>query len=134
MNALLGPSLILVMLQVAVPRAAEEKAHPCATLETALPHGVKLLEEKRYKEFFETFVHPDDLPDLPPGQTLDDVAESFGRSDRSAVMLSVFTSIQAERPVLSEDGTVATYKVTVKKAPRDEIRFVRRDGRWYVTN
>lgn len=134
MKSWIGTLLALFVLQAAVSGAAEPTPHPCATLETAVPHGVKLLEAKRYKEFLETFVHPDDLAKLPPGQTLDDIAASFGQGDKASVMLAVFRSIRGEPPTLSEQGALATYKVTVKDAPRDEIEFTRRDGRWYIRN
>lgn len=128
-------SLVLVVVaHAAVSVAAEPKPHPCATLETALPHGVKLLDEKRYKDFLTAFVHPDDIAALPPGQTLDDITASFGEGEKAVVLLAVFRSILGAKPTLSEEGTVATYAVPVKEAPRDEIQFTLRDGRWYIRN
>lgn len=131
----------LATLGLAVPAVAQpmpvltqKPAHPCAKLETAVPHGITLLEEKRYKEFLEAFCVPAELKGLLRDQTLDEFADSFVKGGDADVLLRVLKSIRSQEPVLSEEGTVATYRVTEKDAPRDTIEFVLIEGRWYIRN
>ena len=131
----------LATLRLVAPAAAQtmpiltqKPAHPCAKLETALPHGIALLEAERYKEFLEAFCVPAELKQALRGQTLDEFAKSFGEGGDADVLLRVLKSIRTQEPVMSDEGTVATYRVTEKDAPRNTIEFTLIEGRWYINN
>lgn len=126
-------AVLCVALLPALAVDAQE-AHPCAKLETAIPHGIKLLEEKKFKEFIETFAHPDELKKILENTDLETIAKGLAESDKGAILIKIFKDLQGKEPMLAENGSKATYKVTTEGSPKDAIEFVKVEGRWYIRN
>lgn len=124
----------LATLCMAGPAAAPAKPHPCAELETALPHGIRLLEAKNHRAFLEDFCPPEVLEEMVQRDGgMDRVVNNFAKHS-AGILLLVLKSVQTQQPSMSGDGDTATYTVTVEESPRDELQFIRIDGRWYIDN
>ncbi len=110
-----------------VSDAAREK------LETAIPLGIRLLEEKKYEAFLNKFVIPADLDKITAKTKLEDFAREFAK-EKAGKLLAVLKEIKGETPKESEDGRKATFPLTKNVDLREAITFVKIDKYWFIQN
>lgn len=114
----------------AKPVAAAESATAMENLDTALAHGLKLLEAKEYKTFIQTFATPDDLK--AKGPAVDEIAKNFA-GKQSEVLTTIFKGIQGAKPKLSADGNEASFALP-KDSVKESIEFTRIGKAWHLKN
>ena len=128
-TALIG---LVLTLFVGVQTPAPAKADPRENLDTAIAEAIRLLEKKDYAGFLTTFSEPGRL--AKRRDSLQEFAAEFGR-ERAGMVLGVLKQIQKTKPSVSENGTVATFKVDPAPAGgRDNIRWRKTDRYWYIDN
>src|SRR5262249_44094590 len=111
--------------------AEPEPGKPQEKLETAIPHGIKLLEDKKYAEFLKMYAPPDLVKKL--GDGLPKFAEGFGK-DKAKDLLGALKEIKGTKPELTDEGKKATFKLKTTIAGRDSMTWYKKDKNWYVGN
>jgi hypothetical protein len=107
-------------------------AKPMEQLDTAIPHGIALLEASKFKEFLETFATPEDLKKMKEVTSLDELAKRFGK-DRAPNVIAVLKAIKDAKPKLEDDGKKATYPIPENLAEtKQSIVFIRVGTAWYI--
>jgi hypothetical protein len=102
-------------------------------LETAIPEGIKLLEAKEYVKFLKAFVEPAHLQKLSEQGSVEDFAENFGKT-KGPQLLKVMQNIKGRTPTLEEEGTKATFEVSVEGVTKKTITFRKHGKTWHITN
>lgn len=102
-------------------------------LETAIPEGIKLLEAKEYVKFLKAFVEPPHLQKLSEQGSVEDFAENFGKT-KGPQLLKVLQNIKGRTPTLEEEGTKATYEVSVEGVSKKTITFRKHGKTWHIAN
>lgn len=113
----------------AAPAAAPAET---ASLETAIPYGIKLLEAKEYKAFLQAFVPPDMYKAMTEGGS-DEFVKHFAEG-RAEKLLAVMKGLKDAKPTLEEDGKKANYKLGEEIAGKKSIQFIRIGTNWYINN
>lgn len=112
--------------------AAEKKADPRESLDTAIAEGIRLLEAKEYEGFIKTFAVPEELKSITSKVPMEQLVEGFKSKGEHA--LSDLKVIKALKPEVSADGKTATYKADGEKGPKRTLVFTKIDKLWYVKN
>jgi hypothetical protein len=113
---------------------SSESAKPSENLDTAIPHGITLLEGSKHKEFLETFVPPEQFKKMTETKGVEEFVAAFGK-EKAARLLAVLKAIKGAKPTMEDDGKKATFDIPgdaggVKKT----ITFLRIENRWYIGN
>jgi hypothetical protein len=112
--------------------AKPEAADPRESLETAIPHGIKLLEGKKYAEFLKTYAPPTFIKKV--GDTgLKKAAEEFGMVKAKALLLAL-KDIKGTTPTLSADGKQATFKLKSEVLGNDHVIWYKDGKTWYISD
>lgn len=130
-SALFISAIALVALIPSAIRAEEPKADPQASLESALPELIRLLEAKEYTQLLKTWLAPDDLARLEKEPGLDVVAKGLG-GEKADRLHKVLKEAKKMQPRLSEGGELATYVFPNMEFP--DLRFQKVGKRWYIKN
>ena len=131
----LAAALALLLAPCAVSFAADAPAAATAnaSMETAIPNGIKLLEAKDYKGFLKAFVPPDVYPKIIAEKGEDAFAAHFGES-KAGKLLSVLKAIKDAKPAMKDDGNTAVYELPEEIAGKKNIQFTQVNGAWYIRN
>lgn len=100
-------------------------------LAKAIAEATKMLEDKKYKEFLERFVHPDDKKRIT--KTWDKVVEGFG--EKSGRLLEILKLIGKSKVKLTDEGKTASFTVNpALEGNKPTIRFGKIEKDWYLFN
>lgn len=137
MSRFLGLALCVAVVVPSLLNAQEEndkKPHPQASLETAVPHAIKLLEEKKYKDMIDSFVPPDELKKMKEVGAYETVIKRFGEGERVKQMLQALKEVKELEPEFNEDKSRATFKSDKADSPLNSrpMRFIKVEKRWYI--
>jgi hypothetical protein len=95
---------------------------------------VRLLERKEYEAFLDRFLAPDDKAQMLRQTTLQNAAQRFGEA-KAPDLLAILRSLRAKIPRYTSDGESAAFTFETGTPPvRQEIRFQRIKGAWYLRN
>ena len=114
--------------------APADKPAATESLSAAIDKGIALLEAKKSTEFLERFMLPDVLSQIKKSGEWDEITSKF-KLGRDASLLKTLKAAKEMKPVLSDDGTVATFDV--KKLPGEhppKIQFRKVKGLWYIAD
>jgi hypothetical protein len=116
----------------------KEKVHPQESLETAIPHAIKLLEEKKYKELIDSYSVPVELKKLKEAGRYEKVVNEFGEKDMAEFMLNALKQAQKLEPTFIENETVAKYQLKPSESdsgfkPKSLV-LKKIKKRWYIAN
>ncbi len=110
---------------------------PRTTLQGTIQEVIRLLEAGDYQPFFEAYVCPEDRAAAKAsGKALDEVIRMFAEK-RASTLLKVLKDILQKKPVISGDGSTATFKLEgdlANEAPSDTFVMVKVDGIWFIQN
>lgn len=124
----------LILFAVLLPDAEPAPKNPSESLETAIPHGIKLLEAKKHEEFIKTFIEPDALKKFTADpKRFADLVAGFG-GEKADALLKALKEVKGEKPELVKDGKVAKFKLKTPIGGRDEIAFVKVGKTWHISN
>jgi hypothetical protein len=127
-----GGGLLASATLVAAPETAEKSAEK-EDLSAAIKKGVETLEAKKYTEFLERYMLPDDLAKFKKSGEFDKIAAAF--KDHADVMIKILKGLQDLKPEMSEDGAIATFDVSKLEGPHPEkIQFRRVKDVWYIAD
>jgi hypothetical protein len=114
-----------------------EISDPRTTLLGTIQEVIRLLEAENYRPIFEAYVCPDDRKAVEEsGKTMDEVIQAFGEK-RAKTLLKVLKDILQKEPVISEDGSTATFKLEgdlAQEAPSDTFVMIKTQGMWFIKN
>jgi hypothetical protein len=111
--------------------AAPEAATPTASLDTAIPYAIKLLEAKDYKTFLKAFVPPDMYTKVIADKGEDAFVQQF--ADKKAErLLGVLQKIKDVKPALEDDGKTAVFQLPEEIAGKKTIQFIHVGNAWYI--
>lgn len=119
---------------VVAQEQTDKKPHPQESLETAVPHAIKLLEDKNYKDLLDGYIPPDDLKAMKDAGTYELVVKRFGEGSKAKQLMQALKETQSLKPEFNEDKTRATFKSEkedslLKTRP---MEFIKVDKRWYI--
>ncbi len=111
--------------------AAPEAASPTASLETAIPYAIKLLEAKDYKTFLKAFVPPDMYVKVTAEKGEDAFVQKFaeGKAER---LLGVLQKIKDAKPTMADEGKTAVFQLPEEISGKKTIQFVHIGSGWYI--
>jgi hypothetical protein len=124
--------LLLAASALLAAPARPEPGKPQESLETAIPHGIKLLEGKKYAEFLKAYAPPEFVKRLGD-DGVKRFAEEFGM-EKAKALLNALKEIKGTKPTLSDDGKKATFKLKTMIAGRDSMTWYKNDKNWYISN
>lgn len=123
--------LLLLLIRAALG-AIDEPTHQ--NIEKFVPEVVRLLEAKQYPEVIRAILAPTQLAEITKNVSLEKFAAQFGEK-KAPQLLVVLNGIKGSKPVLSENGSVATFKVPDEiKSPKRTVVFKQIDKKWYLQN
>ncbi len=86
-------------------------ATPADEVRAALVDALTLLEQKKYKEFFENYAPTEELRQMRQQNALDKAAAEFGNAPHSQLLHDLMKYLETQTPQLSDDGGLATFTV-----------------------
>jgi hypothetical protein len=125
--------LCLVFLAVASLAADEKKPDPRENIGTLIPHGIKLMEAKKYKEFMEAFVPPADLARMKESGMFDEIAKKFGEGNKATQLLAALKEVNGSVPEYNDDKTEATFKLKTPQGNKKSLDFKQVGTYWVLT-
>ena len=134
MNRSLLVASTLILMAGFQLSAQESKADPREELKTAIPHAIKLLEQKEYKTFMEQFVPPKIIETMKGSGMFEQIAQRFGQGEKSKQLLSVLKEVKDIQPEYNADKTEATYKLKEARGNKEKIVFKTEGKLWYINN
>lgn len=114
--------------------AEEKNAAPRENLKTAIPHAIKMLEEKDYQAFMEQFVPPMHFEKLKSSGMFEDIVKRFGEQGKAERLLGVLKQVKDAEPEINSDKTLATFKLKEVVGGKDKIVFEKVEKFWYISN
>jgi hypothetical protein len=132
MTARVALLVLLIASPLVAAPAKPEPANPQEDLETAVPHGIKLLEGKKYADFLKLYAPPDFVKKLGD-DGIKKFADEFGK-EKAAPLLNALKEIKGTKPALADDGKKATFKLKTKIAGRDSMTWYKNGKDWYISN
>jgi cytochrome c556 len=122
----------ILLLAALLPDPEPAPANPMQSLATAIPHGIKLLEAKKHEEFITTFVPAADLAMARADPKIwKRVIDQFA-GEKAAEVLTALKDIKSQKPEMSKDGTLATFKLKKELGGRGEMTFVKVGKSWWI--
>ena len=112
----------------------DNQENPRQKLETAIPHAIELMEQKKFKDFMEQFVPPKHIEMMKATGMFATIVEKFGEGDKAQRLLNVLKEIKDTPPNYNAEKTIATYKLKEAVGNKDKIVFAKLDGYWYIEN
>jgi len=118
--------------------AQETEKDPQASVDTAIPYAINLLEAKEYKTLIDNYVPPEDLKKMKEVGAYEIVIQKFGEGDKPAELKEALTVALKTRPEINDEKTVYTFKV--QKEEDGEVKtlrpvvFKKIEDRWYLGN
>lgn len=112
----------------------DKQAHPQESIDTAIPHAIKLLEEQKYKEMIDSYVPPEELKKMKAAGFYEVVVSKFGEGEKVNQMIQALKEANEMKPEFNADKTVATYTSDKEDSPlkNKPMKFVKVDKRWYI--
>ncbi len=127
-----GLTLLPIATVCAAPDPAE-KSSDKEDLATAIKKGIELLDAKKYTEFLERYMLPDDLAKFKKSGDFDKIAADF--KEHAEVMVKILKGLQGLKPEMSDDGAVTTYDVSKLEGPHpDKLQFRQVKDVWYIAD
>lgn len=132
---------IVIVFFAAIPvllGAQETEKDPQASVDTAIPYAIKLLEAKDYKGLIDNYVPPEDLKKMKEAGAYEIVIQKFGEGDKPAELREALTIALKTKPEINDEKNVYTFKV--QKEEDGEIKklrpvvFKKIEERWYLGN
>ena len=103
-------------------------------LDKLVPEAIRLLEAKEYVTVLEILMLPEDFKNITENLPVAEFAAKFGEQ-KAAKLLAVLKAAKDLKPILSEDGNIATFELPENpEFPRKALVFERIDGRWFIKN
>ncbi len=132
-SAALGPDAGLVATYgLGGTPEAQDSGGSQDALGGAITRGLGLLETKRYVEFLQMFLKPEDLKELTERRTLDEVAKEY-TGEFETHMLVLFRRIKTMKPVMNPERTTATFTLPGEGIDgENEFTFLRVGKDWYI--
>jgi hypothetical protein len=110
-----------------------EKSSDKEDLAAAIKTGIEMLNAKKYTDFLERYMLPDDLAKFKKSGDFENIAADF--KAHADVMVKILKGVQELKPELSEEGAVATYDVSKLEGEHpDKIQFRRVKDVWYIAD
>ncbi|MBS1911853.1 MAG: hypothetical protein JST22_07690 [Bacteroidetes bacterium] len=100
-------------------------------LRAAIDSGIAMLESQHYRDFLDRFVEPSQRTKVMEGMEMDAKARQFGM-EKADMVLEALKSIRRRKPTMTEDGSIATFRLPKKIDSHRSIEFSRVDGVWYL--
>ena len=114
----------------------QEQKNPQESLETAIPHAISLLEEKKYEEFLSAYISPKERENILDSKSIKEFAQGFA-TNKSQPVLMALKEIKDQKPELNEDGSLATWKLSPElndQIGKGTISLKKIDHKWYLKN
>ena len=126
----------LTLLPMATVRAAPDPAEKSSDKEdlvTAIKKGIELLDAKKYTEFLERYMLPDDLAKFKKSATS---TRSLPISKEHAeVMVKILKGLQGLKPEMSEDAQSRPLTSQKLEGPHpDKLQFRQVKDVWYIAD
>ena len=101
-------------------------------LKSSIDEGISMLEAKKYEEFLNRFVHPDDKAKMPE---IKKIAEDFGKG-RADDVLAALKKAKEQEPEYNADKTMATFKfdANANLKTNKPLTFKKTNDVWYIVN
>lgn len=131
MKAVVPLLLVFVCSWAGLTMGAEKEANPQQSLETAIPHAIRLLKAQQYGLFIESYMLPDDFKKMVASGKYD--ARQFG-AKKAPRLLEVLEAVPTATLTLDNEKKIATYTFKEPIGGKSEIRFVKVDDLWYLVN
>ena len=115
-------------------KTTEKTADPREKIETAVPHAIKLLEEKRHDELLKKYMPPKTLE-----QAIDDLGsmqeliKAF-EGDNADELLQTLRLIKDKKPKLNADGKTAIFELDTRVSAHESLTFEKIDNYWRIKN
>ena len=123
----------MLALLLAFAPAPEPASAPMEKLETAIPHGIMLLEKDKHAELLQLFVEPEELKKILGMTKIDDFAKEFAK-DKAKLLLGVLKEIKGQKPALEDDGKKAVYSLKEEVNGKKTLTFVKHGKTWHIKN
>ncbi|MDB4637775.1 MAG: hypothetical protein P8M30_00610 [Planctomycetaceae bacterium] len=130
-------SIVIIASNVLIAQE-EKKAHPQASVETAITHAITILEAKKYKELLDQYVPPADLAKMKEAGAYELVVKKFGEGEKSGKLLNALKAAQTVKPEYNEDKTSVVFNFTKEvdgeQVEQRPVRFTKIGKLWYIGN
>ena len=103
------------------------------TVIETIESAIAMLEAKRFPEFLETFLVPEEFESLKNSGEYDRVLQNF-KTKNADDLLKALKSIRGTEPRMSDDGKIARFTTTESIASQNTLAFVKVNGAWYIPN
>ncbi len=135
--SLAGVVLVALALisQSASASPKDAKPDPVGELKSTIKKSTGLLKDKKFKEFIELMMPPDELANLNKSGHLNDVVDSMNQNpDKLNAIIKVFEALADKEPKMNEENTEATFETPMIEGgpPDKEIQFQKIKDRWYA--
>lgn len=127
-------STALIAQEKLQQKTTEKTADPREKIETAVPHAIKLLEEKRHEELLKKYMPPKTLE-----QAIDDLGsmqellKAF-EGDNANELLQSLRLIKDKKPKLKADGKTAVFELDERVSAHETLTFEKIDNYWRIKN
>jgi hypothetical protein len=127
-----------VHLFAAEDETSSQSSNPMENLDTVIPHGIRLLEAGKYKEFIEAFMPPESQKKKAQRKSMEEIAKEFGEK-KAPRMLTALKAIKGTKPTLEDDGKNKTARFAFPEGAIEgqgpkSIVFVLIEKSWYIGN
>ncbi len=102
-----------------------QRSAPQLSVQTAIPHAIRLIEENRIQELLTHYMAPAELQKQLRSKTLKQLADKYPPKKRR-LLLQALKSAQNKSPRFSGDGTKAVFDT------KPELKFIKIGKRWYI--
>ena len=126
-------ALILIGTAIFCSILTTASADETAALKETIQEGITLLEAKKYEDFLQRFPVPEQLATMLKQRSLEEMARTFSKRHAQR-LLEMLRQIETEKPVLSEDGHVATFAIDQENFSRHKLVFAKIADRWHLRN
>jgi len=124
----------LILLPSTLSAQEEKKPHPQESLKTAIPHAIKLLEDKNYKDLLEGYIPPEELKKMKDAGAFELVVNRFGEGEKAKRLLQALKEAQSLTPEYNEEKTLATFESDKEDSPlkTKPLSFTKIEKLWYI--
>ena len=103
-------------------------------LRATIDKAIALIEKKDFEALIRTLADPDDLKRITERQSVEEIAKQFASRKADQQLLKALQATKEKNVEVRKDGEAFIFKMKRGTVPRDEIRFTKIDGRWYIGN
>ena len=114
--------------KAAMPDSKGDENSPRRKVETAVAHGLTLLEKDNMTDFIKNYMPPQILEQILKKMPIKELAKSLTEK-RMAHLKSVLAEAKGLTPEYNKNKDLATYKL---KEPKKPLVFFKLEGYWYL--